>query len=147
LGPTLAARREYKADQVLFAPHGEVQETGAANFLLVRDGHILTRSLDPTFLNGVTRHSVLTMAADMGYRVEERVFSVDEMIEWVATGEAVLSGTAAVLSGVGTLIRHGGTEIKVGSGAIGPNTQKLRSSLMAIQQGTAPDRYGWLHKV
>ncbi|MCX7058126.1 MAG: branched-chain amino acid aminotransferase [Proteobacteria bacterium] len=147
LGPTLAARREHKADQVLFAPHGEVQETGAANFLLLRDGHILTRSLDPTFLNGVTRHSVLTMAADMGYRIEERVFSVDEMLEWVATGEAVLSGTAAVLSGVGTLVRHGGTEIKVGGGIIGPNTLKLRSALMAIQQGTAPDRYGWLHKV
>ena len=147
LGPTLAARRAYKVDQVLFCPGGEVQETGAANFLLVRDGHILTRSLDSTFLNGVTRHSVLTMAADLGYRIEERVFTVDEMLEWAATGEAVLSGTAAVLSGVGTLIRHGGTEIRVGDGGIGPNTQKLRAALVAIQQGTAPDRYGWLHKV
>ena len=132
---------------MLFCPGGEVQETGAANFLLVRDGHILTRSLDSTFLNGVTRHSVLTMAADLGYRIEERVFTVDEMLEWAATGEAVLSGTAAVLSGVGTLIRHGGTEIRVGDGGIGPNTQKLRAALVAIQQGTAPDRYGWLHKV
>ena len=147
LGPTLAARRAYKVDQVLFAPGGEVQETGAANFLLIRDGHILTRSLDSTFLNGVTRHSVLTMAADMGYRIEERVFTIAEMLQWVATGEAALSGTAAVLSGVGTLVRKGGTEIRVGSGAIGPNTQQLRAALVAIQQGTAVDRHGWLQQV
>ncbi len=37
LGPTLAARREHEADQVLFCPNGEVQETGAANFLLLRE--------------------------------------------------------------------------------------------------------------
>jgi branched-chain amino acid aminotransferase len=147
LGPTLAARRRHQVDQVLFAPGGEVQETGAANFLLIRDGHILTRSLDATFLHGVTRDSVLTMAADMGYRVEERVFTVDEMLAWVASGEAALSGTAAVLSGVGTLVRKGGAEARVGSGAIGPNTQRLRAALVAIQQGTAPDRHGWLRKV
>ncbi len=46
LGPTLAARQQYQADQVVFCPGGSVQETGAANFLLIRDGKILTRSLD-----------------------------------------------------------------------------------------------------
>ena len=147
LGPTLAARRLHKADQVLFCPAGEVQETGAANFLLIRPGHILTRSLDATFLHGVTRDSLLRMAGDMGYRIEERVFSVDEMLDWVGDGEAALSGTAAVLSGVGVLIRRGGKEFRVGSGAIGPETAKLRDALVAIQRGTVPDRYGWLRPV
>jgi len=146
LGPTLAARRDHKVDQVLFCPGGEVQETGAANFLLFRDGQILTRGLDPSFLHGVTRDSLLTMAKDMGYQVEERIFTVDEMLVWVRDGEAALSGTAAVLSGVGTLIR-GDREYPVGSGAIGPNTQKLRAALVAIQQGEAPDRHGWLRRV
>ena len=146
LGPTLAARRDHKVDQVLFCPGGEVQETGAANFLLFRDGHILTRGLDPTFLHGVTRDSLLTMAKDLGYRVEERIFTVDEMLAWVTDGEAALSGTAAVLSGVGTLIR-GDREYRVGGGAIGPNTQKLRAALVAIQQGEAPDRHGWLRRI
>jgi branched-chain amino acid aminotransferase len=147
LGPTLAARKSYQADQVLFAPGGEVQETGAANFLLIRDGHILTRSLDAAFLHGVTRDSMLTMAADLGYRVEERVFNVDEMLDWVKDGEAALSGTAAVLSGVGTLVREGGATITVGSGGVGPNMQRLRAALVAIQQGLSPDRYGWLRAV
>jgi branched-chain amino acid aminotransferase len=146
LGPTLAARKAHRTDQVLFCPHGDVQETGAANFFAIRDGHILTRSLDTAFLHGVTRDSLITMARDMGYRVEERQFSVDELVEWAKTGEAALSGTAAVLSGVGTLIR-GDREIPVGNGAIGHNTQRLRAALVAIQQGTAPDRYGWLTRV
>lgn len=146
LGPTLAARKQYGVDQVLFCPGGEVQETGAANFLLIRDGHLLTRSLDSSFLHGVTRDSLLKVAPELGFKVEERVFSVDEMLEWVKTGEAALSGTAAVLSGVGTLIR-GGQEHRVGDGGIGPNTQRLRAALVGLQQGTTPDTRGWLTKV
>ncbi len=142
LGPTLEARREFKADQVLFCPGGEVQETGAANFLLIRDGHIVTRSLDSTFLHGVTRDSLLTLARQLGFKVEERVFRVDEALEWVRDGEAALSGTAAVLAGVGTLI-YRGTEHRVGSGNIGPATQGLRAALVAIQQGEQPDRNHW----
>ncbi len=146
MGPTLAARAKYQVDQVLFCPGGEVQETGAANFILLRDGHLLTRSLDSTFLHGVTRDSLLTLARDAGYTVAERVFEVKEMLEWAATGEAALSGTAAVLAGVGTLI-HNGTEYRVGSGDVGPLTRDLRAKLVAIQQGESPDRHGWLQKV
>ncbi|MEY4376767.1 MAG: hypothetical protein RJB26_1317, partial [Pseudomonadota bacterium] len=146
LGPTLAARKQYGVDQVLFCPGGEVQETGAANFLLIREGHILTRSLDSSFLHGVTRDSLLKVAPELGFKVEERVFTVEEMLEWVKTGEAALSGTAAVLSGVGTLIR-GGEEFRVGDGGVGPNTQRLRAALVGLQQGTTPDTRGWLTQV
>jgi branched-chain amino acid aminotransferase len=146
MGPTLAARDQYKVDQVLFCPGGSVQETGAANFLLIREGHILTRSLDSTFLHGVTRDSLLTMARETGYKVEERVFDVREMLDWVKTGEAALSGTAAVLAGVGTLV-HGGREHTVGRGDVGPVTKKLRAALVAIQTGEAPDNDGWLTRV
>jgi branched-chain amino acid aminotransferase len=146
MGPTLAARDKYKVDQVLFCPGGSVQETGAANFLLIREGHIVTRSLDSTFLHGVTRESLLTMTRDMGFRVEERVFDVAEMLEWVKTGEAALSGTAAVLAGIGTLVHRDG-EHRVGSGEVGPVTQRLRNALVAIQTGEAPDRHGWARKI
>lgn len=147
MGPTLAARTQYQTDQVLFCPGGEVQETGAANFLLFRDGKILTRSLDRSFLHGVTRDSLLTLAPELGYQVEERVFTVAEMLDWVKSGgEAALSGTAAVLSGIGTLI-HRGTEYKIGDGGIGPHTQKLRAALVGLQQGLVPDTRGWLTTV
>jgi branched-chain amino acid aminotransferase len=146
MGPTLAAKEKYKIDQVLFCPGGSVQETGAANFLLIREGHILTRSLDSTFLHGVTRDSLLTMARDMGFKVDERIFDVAEMLEWVKDGEAALSGTAAVLAGVGTLV-HDGKDHRVGNGEVGPVTQRLRAALVAIQNGEAPDRFGWTRRV
>jgi branched-chain amino acid aminotransferase len=146
LGPTLSARAKYQIDQVLFSPGGKVQETGASNFVLIRDGELLTRSLDTTFLHGVTRDSLLTLARDLGYKVSERVFDVKEMLEWVKTGEAALSGTAAVLAGVGTLI-YRGAEHRVGNGDVGPLTRALRAQLVAIQQGDAPDTHGWLERV
>lgn len=146
LGPTLAARAKYKADQVLFCPGGQVQETGAANFLLLREGRLLTRSLDTSFLHGVTRDSVLHLARDMGYEVVERVFDVQEMLDWVKTGEATLSGTAAVLAGVGTLI-YQETEHRIADGEVGPLTRALRTRLIGIQQGDVPDSHGWLEQV
>ncbi len=146
LGPTLEARKQYKADQVLFCPGGEVQETGAANFLLIRKGHILTRALDATFLHGVTRDSLLTMARDDGYKVEERIVTVSEMLEWARDGEAALSGTAAVLAGVGVLI-HRGKEYKLSGGEVGPVTQELRQKLISIQRGEIADRHAWITRI
>jgi branched-chain amino acid aminotransferase len=146
LGPTLRAKERYNVDQVLFCPGGEVQETGAANFLLIDDRRLLTRSLDSTFLHGVTRESLLSIARDLGYEVDERKFGVGEMLEWAHTGEAALSGTAAVLAGVGTLV-YREREYQVGNGDVGDHTKKLRAALVAVQEGRAPDRHGWLKKV
>ena len=147
MGPMMVAKQKYQADQVLFSPGGKVQETGAANFMLIRDGKILTRSLDATFLHGVTRESLLTVAPELGYQVEERVFTVDEMLDWVKDGEAALAGTAAVLAGVGTLVRAGGKEYKVGNGEIGPHTKRLRGALVAMQLGEVPTPAGWTTRV
>ena len=148
LGPILAAKRDVQADQILFCPNGDVQETGAANFLLIDGNEIITKALDQTFLHGVTRSSILTLAADLGMKVTETQLTVNELLERAAKPnvEAALSGTAAVLTSVGTLI-HNGKEHPVGSGAHGPTTQKLRQALNDIQWGNAPDKHNWLTKV
>lgn len=140
LGITRRARAEHGCDQVLFAPGGSVQETGAANFLLFDDERVVTRALDSTFLHGVTRDSVLTLARDRGMRVEEREVRVEELLAW--KGEAALAGTAAVLAGVGTLV-HRGERITVGDGTVGPVTLALRAGLSAIQRGEVEDVHGW----
>ena len=146
LGPTLEAKKKYGVDQVLFCPNGDVQETGAANFLLISDDEILTKSLDSTFLHGMTRDSVLRLGAEMGYKISERPFTVDELLDKVPTWEACLSGTAATLTAVGTLV-HKGQEIKVRDGQPGPNRAKLQKALQDIQYGLAEDTHGWLTKV
>jgi branched-chain amino acid aminotransferase len=144
LGVTRQARAVYGADQVLFAPGGDVQETGAANFLLLEQDRVVTRQLDGSFLHGVTRDSVLTIARDLGLAVEERPISVDEVLTW--SGEAALAGTAAVLAGVGTLI-HDDRPVIFGDGAVGPVTRRLRDALLAIQRAEAVDRHGWTKPV
>jgi len=144
LGITRRARAELGCDQVLFAPGGQVQETGAANFLLLDSDRIVTRALDSTFLHGVTRDSILTLARDRGMSVEERMLEVTELLAW--RGEAALAGTAAVLAGVGTLV-HGGERHRVGTGEVGPTTLALREELTAIQRGETEDRHGWTQVV
>ena len=140
LQPIMKARAEFNADQVLFAPDGFVQETGAANFLLIDGDEIITKALDESFLHGVTRDSILTIARDLGMTVSERELSVDELLERAAKPgcEAALSGTAAVLAPVGTLI-YQGKDVKVGNGGVGETTVKLRSTLNDIQWGNAED--------
>ncbi len=143
LGITMRAR-EQGADQVLFAPGGDVQETGASNFLLVDEDRIVTKALDNSFLHGVTRDSVLTLARSLGFTVEERDIDVAELPTW--TGEMALVGTAAVLSGVGALLLDGQRH-EVGGGVAGPVTQRLRDALVAIQRAEAPDEWGWTEPV
>ncbi len=146
LGVTLAAKEEYGVDQVLFCPRGDVQETGAANFLLVSDDEIITKPLDTTFLHGMTRDSILRLGAELGYTISERPITVDELIDKVSTYEACLSGTAATLSPVGALV-YRGEEIPVRDGEPGPNRAKLQKALQDIQYGLAADTHGWLTEV
>jgi len=136
------AQQELGADQVLFAPGGDVQETGAANFILIENGELLTKPLDGTILPGVTRDCILTLAADAGLTVSERNFTVEELLARAPAGEAALTGTAAVLTPVGTLL-HNGAEVTVGDGEMGPWSAKLREQLCAIQSGSAADPHGW----
>lgn len=148
LRPIMQAKADLNADQVLFCPGGDVQETGAANFLLIDGDEVITKALDESFLHGVTRDSILTIARDLGMKVSERQLTVEELLERAAKPgcEAALSGTAAVLTPVGTLI-HNGQEFKVGNGGVGETTLKLRQTLNAIQWGKAEDKHGWLTKI
>jgi len=148
LDPIMRAKAELKADQVLFCPNGDVQETGAANFILIDGNEVITKALDESFLHGVTRDSILTLARDRGMDVQERELSVEELLERAAKPgcEAALSGTAAVLTAVGTLI-YKDQEYQVGSGKPGRTTQALRKALNDIQWGLAEDSHGWLTNV
>ncbi|WP_417226712.1 branched-chain amino acid aminotransferase [Amphritea sp.] len=148
LRPIMKAKQEFNADQVLFCPNGDVQETGAANFLLIDGNQVITKALDESFLHGVTRDSILTLARDLGMDVQERQLTIDELLERAAKPgcEAALSGTAAVLTPVGTLI-HNGKDYPVGDGGIGATTVKLRQALNDIQWGKAEDKHGWLTRI
>ena len=143
LGPTLDAKRDHVADQVLFASGDDVTETGASNFFLAEEGRIITRNLDDSFLHGITRKSIIQIAKDLDMTVEERSIPVDELKAWSEHGEMFLSGTAAVIAPVGKVIAHG-HQIDVRDGQPGPVTMKLREALTDVQTGKAQDAHGWL---
>lgn len=142
------AKKEHNAQQVLFCPNGDIQETGAANFVLVDGDSIITKPLDDSFLHGVTRDSILTLARENGLKVEERNFGVEELLERCSKPdtEAGLSGTAAVLAAVTTFI-YKGKEYQVGKGEPGPRIREMRAELNGIQWGEVEDTHNWLHTV
>ncbi|WP_309093170.1 branched-chain amino acid aminotransferase [Phenylobacterium sp.] len=140
-------------DQVVFldaAEHRYVEELGGMNvFFVFDDNTIVTPPLGGTILPGVTRDSILTLAKDAGLTVQERLYSFDEWQADAKSGrlrEAFACGTAAVLAAIGE-IRHAGGSFKIADGLDGPVTCKLRDQLTGIQRGTAPDPYGWVHRI
>ena len=140
----LKAKEEHGANQVLFCPNGDVQETAAANFALINGNEIITKPLTSEFLHGVTRDSVLTIAKDMGYTISERNFTVAELKAAVEQGaEAILTGTAAVISPVTSFVIDG-KEIPVASTERGT---AIRKAVTDIQFGLAEDKYDWLVRV
>ncbi|CAN5853808.1 branched-chain-amino-acid transaminase [soil metagenome] len=142
LGVTMEARAAHDVAQVLFAPDGVVQETGASNVMLLDADTVVTPAVDGSFLEGVTRASVLQLAVDNGMKVEERELKLDELLTWANHGEIALAGTAAILTPVGTLVVEGSDTV-VGDGGVGETTAGLRELLINVQTGRAPDRHGW----
>ncbi len=142
LGSVTQARQQFGADQVLFCPGGQVQETGAANFILIKGQQIITKKLDGSILPGITRDSILKLAQANGYEILETDYTVDELLTWLPESEAFLSGTAAVLSPVGSMI-YQGQEYPVGDGQVGKQSMQLKSSLTGIQTGQNDDLYQW----
>jgi branched-chain amino acid aminotransferase len=146
LGVIQKAKEKYNTAQVIFAPHGDVQETGAANCILISDTEVLTKPLNSEFLPGITRDSLLKVAAKLGYKVTERNISATELIEWIKTGEVALSGTAAVLAPVGEIVYQDQTHV-VNQGKEPVNSKRLRKYLNDIQQGIEEDSFHWITRI
>ena len=122
-------------------------------FFVYADGRIATPELSGSILAGVTRDSVLELAADLGHKVEERRISADEWREGVRSGEITetfASGTAAVITPIGRVAWSDGT-LPIGdhtvAEGVGPVTSSIRESLLDLQYGRTPDPRGWLTRL
>ncbi len=138
--PSKMAKEEGYAEIIYLdaVHHRYIEEVGAANFFCVKDGVVSTPELTGTILPGVTRASVLEIAADLGYEVSEEKVDVDYAM---GADECFCAGTAAVISPIGS-IRFGDDVYEFGD-EVGPITQKLYDELTAVQQRRAPDDRGW----
>ena len=116
----------------------------------VIDGTVITPALEEgNILPGVTRDSCIQLLKSMGYTVEERKLSLDEVIEAYKKGnlnEAFGTGTAAVVSPMG-MLDTGDMKIVINGGEIGQVAQTLYNTLTGIQWGRSEDTFRWTVKV
>jgi branched-chain amino acid aminotransferase len=139
-------------DQVLWTDakeHKYVQEIGTMNVFFIIGNTAVTPDLqEGTILSGVTRNSAMQILAEMGYRVEEKPVSVDDLIDAYRAGllhEVFGTGTAATI----TMIR----ELRYKDFVMTFNTDSwktapaLKKHLDGIREGRIADRYDWMMKV
>jgi branched-chain amino acid aminotransferase len=118
---------------------GYVSEGSGENIFVVRDGKIVTPPLGTSVLPGITRDTVLTLAADFGIPISEQM--VPRELLYIAD-EVFFSGTAAEITPIRSIDR-----ITIGKGRRGPITEKLQQEFFGIVNGAKPDRHGWLTPV
>ena len=114
---------------------GHVSEGSGENVFAVKDGVIFTPSLSSSLLPGVTRASVIELASEAGFRVQETLLP-REML-YVAD-ELFFTGTAVEVTPIRSVDR-----VKVADGKPGPVTKKLQKAFFDILQ-TGADSHGWL---
>jgi len=135
-------------DQILWTDgkeHQYVDEVGMMNVMFMIDSVLITPQLNTAILDGITRDSILTLARDMGMKVEERKIKVSELEEAFKAGkisEAFGTGTAAVVAPIAT-INIGGTDYTVQEP--GPDSFQIsvKNLLKEIRLGLKPDTHNW----
>ena len=130
---------EKGADEALLLDkNGFISEGSGENIFLVNEKTISTPKTDHC-LNGITRQSVIQIAKDFGFDVIERDISYDELI---ASDEVFFSGTAVEITPISKI-----DETIIGSGSIGPVTEKLQTSYTDIVSGRNSQYSHWLSLV
>ena len=139
-------------DQVLWTDayeHKYVQECGTMNVFFIIGNTAITPNLDEgTILAGVTRNSTMVLLQEMGFKVEERALSIDDIIDAHKAGilyEVFGTGTAATISFI--------KELRYKDYIIEFNTDEwktapaIKTKLNAIRYGQLPDRHEWMYKI
>ena len=146
----LAQQKGY--DQLIWtdgATHQYVEEAGTMNIMFIKGNKLITAETGDTVLRGITRDSVLTIAKEWGYEVEERRVSVEEIVQGLKKGEideAFGTGTAATIATI-EVIGDDGTDYTLPP--LGPDSFSTRvfAELDQIKTGKKEDKYGWNYKI
>jgi len=112
-------------------------------------GKVVTPALTGSILPGITRDSVITLCRSWGLSVEERLVSIDELVDANRQGlleEVFGTGTAAVISPVGKL-GYREDVLVINDNKTGPLSQRIYETVTGIQCGALVDPYGWRVKI
>jgi branched-chain amino acid aminotransferase len=125
-------------EALLLDTEGYVSEGSGENIFIVRNGVLKTTPLT-SILEGITRNSILDIAADEGIKIKEERFTRDELY---ISDEAFFTGTAAEV----TPIREADGRV-LGEGRPGKITRRLQSIFFDIVKGKNRKYKSWLTKV
>tara|TARA_A100001037_G_scaffold269226_1_gene263245 strand:- start:587 stop:1501 length:915 start_codon:yes stop_codon:yes gene_type:complete len=115
---------------------GYVSEASGENIFMVKNGSIYTPSSGSSILPGITRHSVITLARDLGYTVTQRPIPRESL--YIAD-EVFFTGSAAEVTPIASI-----DHIPIGEGSRGPITKELQDAYFGITTGEREDKHGWL---
>ena len=133
------ARRLGFGEGIALASTGLLSEGAGENLFLVFDGQLHTTPVSAAILNGITRHTLITLARENGIEVIER----DMPREYLYLADEILMcGTAAEVTPIRAV--DGKT---VGEGKAGPITRRLQDLYFGLFSGKTPDRWNWLDPV
>jgi branched-chain amino acid aminotransferase len=124
------------AEGIALDASGHVSEGSGMNIFLVQDGTLLTPPVAASILPGITRDSVLKLAADLNIPVKET--NIPREMLYLAD-EVFFVGTAAEVTPVRSIDR-----LTVGKGVAGPVTLRIQEEFFAVTSGKKPDRHNWL---
>jgi branched-chain amino acid aminotransferase len=125
-------------EAMLLDNEGYVAEGSGENIFIVRDGIIFTPDLTSA-LDGITRKTLFTLAADMGVDVREKRITRDEV--YIAD-EVFFSGTAAEVTPIREVDNR-----SIGNGGRGPVTEKLQAMYFDVVHGRLEKYKDWLAPV
>jgi branched-chain amino acid aminotransferase len=127
-------------EAIMLTDAGFVSEGSAENLFIVRDGVLHTPTISDSVLEGITRHTLIALAeAELGVRTVERPINRTELY---TCDELFLCGTGAEVTPVAEVDRR-----PVGTGTVGPITQKLQRAYFAAVKGDSPRYSHWLTPV
>lgn len=121
-------------EAIMLDPSGYVAECTGENIFIVKRGKIFTPAIAPV-LEGITRHTIYTIAQDLGYRVKERPISRDQLY---TADEVFVVGTAAECIGLSEIDFR-----KIGTGVTGPITQAIQKVYHDVIRGRHPRSAEW----
>lgn len=120
---------------IALGPDGLISEGSGQNIFLIRNGELITPSMDGTLLEGLTRDCIITIAREMGITVREQKIPREAL--YIAD-EIFFTGTAAEVTPVRSV-----DKIVIGDGKAGQTTLSLQERLLGIATGRLPDTHGW----
>lgn len=136
---SMEARRHGYQEGIALDINGYLSEGAGENLFIIRNGVISTPPRTAAILPGITRDTVITLLAEMGYTVREENIPREALY---LADEILMCGTAAEVTPVRSV-----DGIKVGNGARGPITEKVQSAFFGLFDGTTEDKWGWLTPV